>query len=137
MIFVCCCRQVATGVVRFSCRTFAHCICRSAKETSADRLVFENIKATDVYSSAVSIESWADLPIGEVTLRNLEVHCTPDAVLDPRIDRPSMRQDPIRKPGVGVWGRKLPVWGVYARNVENLVLDEVTLNTAKKPRPLV
>jgi hypothetical protein len=50
-------------------------------------------------------------------------------VIDPRLGRKPDVQDPVRKPGVGVWNRKLPVWGVYARNVEQLHLDRVTLRT--------
>ena len=96
---------------------------------TADRLTFERIIATDVYSAAVSFESWTDKPIGQVTVREMRVEYTPDAVIDPRLGRKPDVQDPVRKPGVGVWNRKLPVWGVYARNVEHLHLDRVTLKT--------
>ncbi|MCH5376071.1 MAG: hypothetical protein JJ992_19040, partial [Planctomycetes bacterium] len=106
---------------------------------TADRLTFERLKATGVYSSAVSLESWAEQPIGEVIIRDMLVKYTPDAVIDPRLGKPPTLQDPIRKPGVGVWNRKLPVWGIYGRHVRTLELDGVTLNTtdADDARPVV
>jgi hypothetical protein len=96
---------------------------------TADRLTFERLTATEVYSSAVSLESWADKPIGEVTVRQMKVKYTPDAVIDPRLGKKPVVQDPIRKPGVGVWARKLPVWGLYGRGIRRLHLDEATLET--------
>jgi hypothetical protein len=42
---------------------------------------------------------------------------------------------PIKAPGVDA--RKLPVWGFFARNVENLTLESVWLKLAKDdPRPV-
>jgi hypothetical protein len=48
-------------------------------------------------------------------------------------------QDPIRKPGVGVWHRKLPVWGLYARRVNTLALQDLTLATTDETdaRPVI
>lgn len=96
---------------------------------TADRLTFEKVTATDVYSSAVSLESWAEKPIGVVTIRQMKVNYTPDAVIDPRLGKKPQVQNPIRKPGVGVWSRKLPVWGIYARRIQQLRLEDVTLRT--------
>jgi hypothetical protein len=96
---------------------------------TADRLVFENVTAKDVYSSAVSLESWAEHPIGEVTVRQMKVDYTPDAVIDPRLGKKPVMQDPIRKPGVGVWARKLPVWGIYGRDIRSLQMNDITLTT--------
>ena len=106
---------------------------------TVDRLTFENITATDVYSSAVSFESWIDKPIGEVAVREMNVEYTPNAVIDPRLGKKPVVQDPIRKPGVGVWNRKLPVWGIYGRHIEHLHLDRVTLKTSdqKDARPVI
>ncbi len=106
---------------------------------TADRLTFERITATNVYSSAVSLESWADAPIGDVTIRQLKVEYTPDAVIDPRLGRKPAVQDPIHKPGVGVWNRKLPVWGLYGRDIQRLRLDDVTLETSdsRDSRPVI
>jgi hypothetical protein len=106
---------------------------------TADRLTFERLKATGVYSSAVSLESWAEQPIGEVTLRDIQIEYTPDAVIDPRLGRPPSLQDPIRQPGVGVWNRKLPVWGVYGRHIRTLQLDDLRLSTTdtQDARPVI
>lgn len=106
---------------------------------TADRLIFERLTATDVYSSAVSLESWADKPIGEVTVRQMKVKYTLDAVIDPRLGKKPVVQDPIRKPGVGVWARRLPVWGVYGRNIHRLHLDKVTLEKGNSDdaRPVI
>ncbi len=106
---------------------------------TADRLTVERLKATGVYSSAVSLESWAEQPIGEVTLHDMRVEYTPDAVIDPRLGKPPSLQDPIRQPGVGVWNRKLPVWGVYGRHIRTMHLGDLTLNTtdAQDERPVI
>jgi hypothetical protein len=106
---------------------------------TADRLTVEKLTAANVYSSAVSLESWADKPIGDVTLRQVKVKYTPDAVIDPRLGKKPEVQNPIRKPGVGVWARKLPVWGVYGRNICRLHLDDVTLQTSnvEDSRPVI
>lgn len=106
---------------------------------TADRLTFKNIEATDVYSAAVSFESWAEKRIDEVTVRNLKVKYEPDAVIDPRLGKKPRTQDPIRKPGVGVWNRKLPVWGLYGRRIDSLLLEGVSLSTSdgNDARPVV
>lgn len=106
---------------------------------TADRLTFERLKASGVYSSAVSLESWAEQPIGEVTLRDMQVEYTPDAVIDPRLGKPPSLQDPIRQPGVGVWNRKLPVWGAYGRHIRTLQIDNLKLSTtdAQDARPVI
>ena len=40
--------------------------------------------------------------------------------------------------GPGVDARPLPAWGLYARNVENLVVEDVRLSLAKEDlRPVV
>jgi hypothetical protein len=106
---------------------------------TADRLTFERLKAAGVYSSAVSLESWAEQPIGEVTLRDVQLEYTPDAVIDPRLGKPPSLQDPIRQPGVGVWNRKLPVWGVYGRYIRTMHISDLTLRTsdAQDARPVI
>ena len=112
----------------------------STREGSlADRLTFERVTATDVYSAAVSFESWTKEPIGAVTVREMTVEYAPDVVIDPRLGKKPVVQTPIRKPGVGVWNRKLPVWGVYGRHVEQMRLDRVTLRTSDSEdrRPVV
>ena len=69
----------------------------------------------------------------------MKVKDTPDTVIDPRLGKKPVVQDPIRKPGVGVWARKLPVWGVYGRGIQRLHLDRVTLETSNSDdvRPMI
>lgn len=98
-------------------------------ENSGGRLTFERIKATGVYGPAVSVESWADQPLGEVTLRDLDVEYTPAAVIDARLAGEPKVQSPIRRPGVGVFARILPVWGIYGRNVRTLRLEQIRLTS--------
>ncbi|GAB6165837.1 glycoside hydrolase family 28 protein [Thermostilla marina] len=106
---------------------------------TADGLTVERLSATNVYGPAISFESWGEQPIGRVVVRDVQVNYTPDAVIDPRLGRPPELQDPIRKPGVGVWNRKLPVWGLYARRVEDLRIDGLRCATtaADESRPAV
>ncbi len=106
---------------------------------TADRLTFEKITASDVYSSAVSLESWAKKPIGDVTVRQMKIAYAPDAVIDPRLGKKPVVQDPILKPGVGVWARKLPVWGIYGRSIRRLHLHDITLETSdpNESRPAI
>jgi hypothetical protein len=64
---------------------------------------------------------------------------TPEAFDDPRIEGAPTVQSPIRKPGVGVWGRKLPVWGFYGRNIRRLHVNRMRLVTHDREdrRPVV
>ncbi len=109
------------------------------ENNTGTRLLIERLKASDVYSSAVSVESWAQEPLGEVTLRDIDVAYTPDAFDDPRIEGKPSVQSPIQKPGVGVWARKLPVWGFYGRNVRQLHLQHVRWTTTdlQDTRPVI
>ncbi len=109
------------------------------QDNTAGRITVERLKATDVYSQALSVESWTDEAIDHVILRDIDIAYTPDAFDDPRMEGKPQVQDPIRQPGVGVWGRKLPVWGIYGRNIRQLCLDRVQLRTndLEDMRPVV
>jgi hypothetical protein len=106
---------------------------------TAGRITVERLKATGVYSPALSVESWTDEAIGQVTLQDIDIAYTPDAFADPRLEGKPQVQTPIRQPGVGVWARKLPVWGLYGRNVRRLHLSRVRLRTEDQEdtRPVV
>ncbi len=106
---------------------------------TAGRITVERLKATDVYSQALSVESWTDEAVGQVTLEDIDIAYTPDAFNDPRMEGKPQVQVPIHQPGVGVWGRKLPVWGVYGRNIRQLQLNRVrmTTNDLEDTRPVV
>lgn len=109
------------------------------KGNTGTRLTFEKLKATGVYGPAVSIESWGDEPLGEVAVRDLDVQYAPGASFDPRAGDKLKVQSPIRPPGTDVFGRKLPVWGFYARNIESLSLDRVQFTSEDRndTRPVV
>ncbi len=106
---------------------------------TADRLTFERIQATGVYSQAVSLESWTDQPLGVITLRDINIHYTPDAFSDQRMKGQPQVQSPIRKPGVGVWNRKLPVWGLYGRNAKTIQIERSRFetNAGDETRPAI
>ncbi len=106
---------------------------------TAGRIMVERLKATDVYSQALSVESWTDEAVGQVTLQDIDIAYTPGAFNDPRMVGKPQVQLPIRLPGVGVWGRKLPVWGIYGRNIRQLQLNRVrmTTNDLEDTRPVV
>ena len=74
-----------------------------------------------------------------VGLRDIDIAYTPDAFDDPRIKGKPQLQSPVRHPGVGVWNRKLPAWGFYARRVRDLHLNRVQVKTndAQDRRPVV
>jgi len=109
------------------------------QDNTAGRITVERLEATDVYSSALSVESWTDEAIGQVTLQDIDIAYTPDAFDDPRIDGKPRVQVPIQPPGVGVWGRKLPVWGLYGRNIRQFRVSRVRLKTNNREdaRPVI
>jgi len=106
---------------------------------TAGRVTVERLKATEVYSQAISVESWTPEAIGQVTLQDIDIAYRPDAFDDPRMEGRPQVQVPIQQPGVGVWGRKLPVWGIYGRDIRQLHLNRVRLRTndLEDTRPVV
>jgi hypothetical protein len=93
------------------------------------RVTVSGLNATDVYRSAVSVESWADTPITNVVLRNIQVEFTGGGK--------AWNTNQIVK-GPGVDARALPAWGLYVRNVERLTLEGVRLSlTHDDTRPVV
>lgn len=85
------------------------------------RVTVTGLRATAVYRAALSVESWADTPITNVVFRDVNVEFTGGGKVE-------QAKQPVKGPGVDA--RPLPVWGVYARNVENLTLDDVRLSVA-------
>jgi len=100
------------------------------KGNTGTRLTVERLKAAGVYGPAASVESWADEPFGEVTLRDVDIQYAPGSFVDPRVGADLKVQIPIQAPGRGIFGRLLPVWGFYGRNVDSLILDRVCFATA-------
>jgi hypothetical protein len=93
------------------------------------RVTVTDLTAVGVYRSALSVESWADSPITNVVVRNA------------RVEFDGGRQaaeagQAVRGPGVDA--RPLPAWGLFARNVEALTLEDVRFGVAQADfRPVV
>mgnify|MGYP000129694046 CR=1 FL=1 len=93
------------------------------------RVTISGLNATGVYRAALSAESWADTPITNVVLRNAQLEYAGGGTAE-------QARQAVKGPGVDA--RPLPAWGVYARNVENLILEDVRLSLAAEDfRPVV
>ncbi len=93
------------------------------------RVVISGLTATGIYRAALSVESWAEMPITNVVLRNAHLAFTGGGTAE------AARQ-PVKSPGVDA--RPLPAWGVYARHVEHLTLEDVRLSLEREDaRPAV
>jgi hypothetical protein len=88
----------------------------------AGRITIENLDAVGVYRSALSIESWADSPITNLVLRGVRIEYAGGATAD---------RGHQRVTGPGVDARQLPSWGLYARNIETLKLQDVRFDFAQ------
>ncbi len=96
---------------------------------SVGRVTVERLSATGVYRAALSVESWADAPITNVVFRDVSVEFTGGGTTD-------QARPPVRGPGVDA--RPLPAWGLYARNVERIALENVRLSCSEADgRPVV
>jgi hypothetical protein len=83
---------------------------------TAGRVVVNRVAATSVYRAAASVESWADEPFGQVTFRDVSVDYEGGGAID---------QVPLAIKGPGVDARPLPAWAFYARNVDDLRLEDI------------
>ena len=93
------------------------------------RVTICGLNATGVYRSALSVESWADEPITNVVLRKVQVEFTGDG-------KAWTTNQTVRGPGVDA--RPLPAWGLYARNVQTLTLEDVRFSLAADDlRPVI
>ncbi|MHC1764871.1 MAG: glycoside hydrolase family 28 protein [Verrucomicrobiia bacterium] len=93
------------------------------------RVTVTDLHATGVYRSALSVESWADEPIDHVVVRDASI----EYVGGGRADQATK---PVTRPGTDA--RPLPAWGVYARNVRKLTLEDVRLDvTELDARPVI
>lgn len=94
-----------------------------------NRVTISGLNATGVYRAALSVESWADFPITNVVIRNASIEFTGGGHV-------VQTNQAVRPPGVDV--RSLPAWGVYARNVEKLTLEDVRLSLGNEDaRPVI
>ena len=95
----------------------------SVKEgNTVGRVTVDRLTATGAYRAAASIESWAKEPIGHVTLRDVSMEFTGGGTAE-------QAKAEVKSPGVDA--RPLPAWGLYARNVGRLDLENVRLTVAK------
>lgn len=84
---------------------------------SADGVTVSRVDATGVYRAACTVESWAETPFKNVTFRDVSVRYLGGE------SKTTMKT--VKSPGVDA--RPLPAWGFYARNVEALRLENVSL----------
>ncbi|MEA3225431.1 MAG: glycosyl hydrolase family 28-related protein [Planctomycetota bacterium] len=89
---------------------------------TAGRIVVNRVTATGVYRAASSVESWARTPFENVVFRDVTIDY---------VGGGTREQARIRVKSPGVDARPLPAWGFYARNVNNLQLDNVRLRCEK------
>ena len=93
------------------------------------KVTVSGLDATGVYRAAISVESWADEPITNIVLRNVQVEFAGGGTA-------AQAQQPVKGPGVDA--RSLPAWGFYARHVQTLTLEDVRLSLASDDfRPVV
>jgi hypothetical protein len=94
----------------------------------AGRIIVERLRATGVYRAPCSVESWGESRFNEVVFRDVWVDFEGGG-------SPEDAQMPVRMPGVDA--RKLPAWGFYARGVNRLVFENVTLSCERdEARPM-
>jgi hypothetical protein len=87
------------------------------------------LRATGVYRAAMSVESWASAPVTNVVFRDIQIEYAGGGTA-------AQAGLPVKGPGVDV--RSLPAWGLYARNVETLTLEDVRFSLASDDaRPVV
>jgi len=79
------------------------------------------LDATGVYRSAFSAESWADAPITNVVLRGVRAEFGGGG-------KAWFTNQTVKGPGVDA--RPLPAWGIFARNVQSLTLEDVRFSLA-------
>ncbi len=89
---------------------------------TAGSIVVNRVTATGVYRAASSVESWAETAIANVVFRDVTIEYKGGGTLE-------QARMKVKSPGVDA--RPLPAWGFYARNVDNLQLDNVRLRCEK------
>jgi len=93
------------------------------------RVTVSGLNATGVYRAALSVENWGDAAITNVVVRNASIEFAGGGTEE-------QGRQKVRGPGVDP--RALPAWGVYARNVQQLTLEDVRLSLLQDDqRPVV
>jgi hypothetical protein len=83
------------------------------------RVTVDGLAATGVYRSAISIESWANVPVGSIVLRRITAEFDGGGTAE-------QAKEAVKSPGVDA--RPLPAWGFYARHVDRITLQDVRLS---------
>jgi polygalacturonase len=92
-------------------------------------ITVSGLDANGVDIAAFSAESWTEAPITNLVLRNIHAEFTGGS-------EASQAQQAVKKPSFDV--RPLPAWGLYAKNVQQLTLEDVRLSLATDDlRPVV
>ncbi len=89
------------------------------------RVTVSGLNATGVYRSALSVENWGDAPITNVVFRNVSVEFAGGGTTE-------QAHRAVKGPGVDA--RPLPAWGFYARNVEQVTLEDVRFTCSQDDR---
>jgi polygalacturonase len=87
------------------------------------RISVDRLTATGAYRAAMSVESWADEPIDHVTLRDVSAEFTGGGTEE-------QAKLEVKSPPVDA--RPLPAWGLFAKNVKTLELENVRLTLREK-----
>jgi len=90
----------------------------ATKRNTIGSVTIDRLSATGGYRAAASIESWGEEPIKHVSLRDVSMTFVAGS-------RGEQGTKLASRPGVDA--RPLPAWGLYARNVNALELDNVSL----------
>jgi polygalacturonase len=92
-------------------------------------ITVSGLDANGVDEAAFSAESWTEAPITNLVLRNIHAEFTGGG-------EASQAHQAVKKPSFDV--RPLPAWGLYAKNVQQLTLEDVRLSLATDDlRPVV
>ncbi|MBN1816990.1 MAG: right-handed parallel beta-helix repeat-containing protein [Sedimentisphaerales bacterium] len=96
---------------------------------TAGRITVDRVTATGAYRAAASVESWAETPFESVVFRDVTMEFEGGGTKE-------QAKKEVRSPGVDA--RPLPAWGLYARQVKNLELDQIRFRWKKEDlRPVI
>jgi hypothetical protein len=86
-------------------------------------VVIERLSASGAYRTAASIESWDEAPLKRAVLRDVSIEFEGGGTTEQALME-------IKQPPTDA--RPLPVWGLFARHVNELVLENVRLSYARE-----
>ncbi len=96
---------------------------------TAENITVNRVSATGIYRAASSVESWAASAFKNVIFRDVTIGYKGGGTRKQALMK-------VKSPGVDA--RPLPAWGFYARNVKNLIFDNVRLHCEKEDlRPVL